>query len=415
MEGEIYVFLRTDICIHANKRTYGETFAAENNIKAVVYPFITGVENAYVKVGGSFLPMSGVKAYDNEDGDLTSSITVTGSVDTSKTGTYTLTYTVIDSDRNTTTVNRVVTVEKVMISISRTLVKGMNGPEVLAVQHRLVELGYLTATPDGIYGKITEAAVIMFQAANGLETPDGMVGNWTVGKLNSDSVVRFSSFSKGSTGNQVKVMQKYLVKLGYLKATPDGIFGNMSYEALKAFQTRNGLSQTGIADQTTLAKLYHEDAIKAKTVLTISRTLARGMSGAEVLAVQQNLAELGYLAVTPDGIYGKMTEAAVIMFQAANGLETPDGKVGNWTVGKLNSDTAVRFSSFSKGSTGNAVKVMQKYLVKLGYLTATPDGVFGNMSYSALKEFQAKNGLTQTGVADQATLAKLYHADAIRK
>ncbi|WP_297439306.1 carbohydrate-binding protein, partial [uncultured Clostridium sp.] len=54
--------------------------------------------------------MSGITATDKEDGDLTSKIKVTGKVDTSKAGKYTLTYSITDSKGEVTTAKRVVTV-----------------------------------------------------------------------------------------------------------------------------------------------------------------------------------------------------------------------------------------------------------------------------------------------------------------
>lgn len=53
----------------------------------------------------------GCTATDGYDGDITSNITVTGEVDTSKTGEYTLTYEVKDSSGNTATTSRKVTVK----------------------------------------------------------------------------------------------------------------------------------------------------------------------------------------------------------------------------------------------------------------------------------------------------------------
>lgn len=52
---------------------------------------------AILHVGDSSVPMAEVLAIDKEDGDLTSKIKVDGEVDTSKAGTYVLTYTVTDS------------------------------------------------------------------------------------------------------------------------------------------------------------------------------------------------------------------------------------------------------------------------------------------------------------------------------
>lgn len=54
----------------------------------------------------------GVTATDDVDGDVTSSVTVSGTVDTSAAGDYTITYTVTDQTGNTATAERTVTVKK---------------------------------------------------------------------------------------------------------------------------------------------------------------------------------------------------------------------------------------------------------------------------------------------------------------
>ncbi len=67
--------------------------------------------------------------------------------------------------------------------------------------------------------------------------------------------------------------------------------------------------------------------------------LDHGDHGALVIAFQQRLAALGYPIGRPDGIYGSRTRAAVLAFQAENGLVT-DGKIGPQTRQALNSDAA---------------------------------------------------------------------------
>lgn len=60
---------------------------------------------------------NGATAKDDKDGDLTSKIETTGKVDTKKTGTYKITYTVKDSAGNVATASRTV------------IVKGENPPQ----------------------------------------------------------------------------------------------------------------------------------------------------------------------------------------------------------------------------------------------------------------------------------------------
>ncbi|WP_239257304.1 immunoglobulin-like domain-containing protein [Listeria ilorinensis] len=71
-------------------------------------PVITGETETSLKAGHSFDPMSTMKAADKEDGDLTKQMSVSGKVDTTLVGDYTLTYKVVDSDENVATFTRVV-------------------------------------------------------------------------------------------------------------------------------------------------------------------------------------------------------------------------------------------------------------------------------------------------------------------
>ncbi|MBC2080339.1 DUF5011 domain-containing protein [Listeria booriae] len=73
-------------------------------------PTITATDHT-LKKGAKFDPMSGVSATDPEDGNLSSSVKITANdVDTTKEGVYHVTYSVTDSDGNTTTKQVTVTV-----------------------------------------------------------------------------------------------------------------------------------------------------------------------------------------------------------------------------------------------------------------------------------------------------------------
>lgn len=64
---------------------------------------IINASNVTIYQGDAFNPLNGVSASDQEDGDLTSKITYTGAVDSTKLGNYNITYQVTDSNGSTTT------------------------------------------------------------------------------------------------------------------------------------------------------------------------------------------------------------------------------------------------------------------------------------------------------------------------
>lgn len=61
-------------------------------------------------------------------------------------------------------------------------------------------------------------------------------------------------YKRGSRGEMVRQIQKALAGAG-LKVILDGIYGEITAEAVKAFQKKNGLTADGIVGPATLAKL----------------------------------------------------------------------------------------------------------------------------------------------------------------
>ncbi len=74
-------------------------------------------------------------------------------------------------------------------SVAVSLKKGSTGADVVALQARLIELGYMKAgSNDGNFGSGTEAAVKAFQEKNKLKA-DGIAGKDTLGRLYSDEAI----------------------------------------------------------------------------------------------------------------------------------------------------------------------------------------------------------------------------------
>ena len=63
--------------------------------------------------------------------------------------------------------------------------------------------------------------------------------------------------------------------------------------------------------------------------------------------------------------------------------------------------------TLKRGATGNITKLLQEKLVELGYNTNGVDGIFGDGTFCAVREFQKTRGLSSDGVVGQNTWRKL--------
>lgn len=91
----------TGIKVPSNKGTNVTYTVVDKSGKTTnTKPVIKGASNKTIKLGDKFDPKAGVTATDKEDGNLTSKIVITGSVNTKKVGTYKITYSVTDRDKN---------------------------------------------------------------------------------------------------------------------------------------------------------------------------------------------------------------------------------------------------------------------------------------------------------------------------
>lgn len=133
--------------------------------------------------------------------------------------------------------------------------------------------------------------------------------------------------------------------------------------------------------------------------------LARGCEGAEVRGLQQKLNQAG-AKLEVDGRYGPDTEQAVRDFQARHNLP-PDGVTGPLTLRALDKAAGV----LTPGAEGAQVRQLQEKLNQAG---AQPrldtDGVYGERTQQAVRDFQKQQGLSIDGIAGPETLRKLDEA-----
>ncbi|HET7657077.1 MAG TPA: peptidoglycan-binding protein [Bacillales bacterium] len=130
----------------------------------------------------------------------------------------------------------------------RLMYKGEQGADVHILQNLLQSKGYFRyPEATGYFGPITEQAVKDFQNAHGLKV-DGIAGPHTLFALRR--------LYRGLNGTSVKNLQEQLKELGYYHYRVTGIFGPITEQAVKDFQSAMGLPVTGKAGPHTLNELH---------------------------------------------------------------------------------------------------------------------------------------------------------------
>lgn len=289
---------------------------------------------------------------------------------------------------------------------SKSYEKGDDGEIIADIQLRLMELGYMDSDePTEHFGSITEEALTTFQKHNGL-TADGVLREATYEVLFSDNAKEYVMQS-GDESEHVESVQQRLYELGYLgKASVTGTFGEKTTEAVKAFQSSNGLKADGKAGEKTLEKLYDTDVV--------GNFFAKGDVSEEIKQYQEKLVKLGYLSssYTPKGKMDSDTVDALKTFQEVNGI-IADGCLGVVTMELLDSGKAEAYT-LKLGMRNYDIKEIQRRLYKLGYLEHSSQitGYYGAETEEAVEAFQKRNGLSVDGTVGPKTLKVLESDDA---
>ena len=124
-------------------------------------------------------------------------------------------------------------------------------------------------------------------------------------------------------------MQRRLSSLGIdVSADELGVFGEATKAAVRVFQERRGLHVDGVCGHDTWHELVEAGYRLGDRFLYLCQPMLRGDDVAEV---QRRLGALGFDAGRVDGIFGPLTERALVEFQRNAGL-VPDGNCGPATV-----------------------------------------------------------------------------------
>ena len=271
---------------------------------------------------------------------------------------------------------------------------------VYGMQARLMQLGYLEDEPDGIFGSGTARALAAFQRAKGLDPS---------GKLTLDTEIALYSqnndpnpgegtgedgltvLNSGSFGTEVENVQRLLRTYGFSVQEVSGTYDEATSEAVMAIQEyaveRYGteFDDPGLEDEPDL--------------LPVTTPIPEEILAAGDIVIDEPL-EYAMIAPTP--------EPTLRPSYPVDG--TVSANFYNYLV-------SGRFPAYHQtvqaGDEGIEVQRLQNRLSTLEYYYDVLDGHFGRMTETALKVFQRRNNLQQTGIADEETQALLYSDAAV--
>lgn len=223
--------------------------------------------------------------------------------------------------------------------------------------------------------------------------------------------------SRGDIGNDVKFLQQKLKGLGFDPGKIDGIFGQLTTDAVERFQRSARLEVDGVVGPKTMKSLESYKATtkieqgapsdepneKEDQFLGETRKMLRFikpmMRGNDVKTVQQKVGAL------VDGVFGVETERLVMEFQQKQGIKA-DGIVGPITWKALDQTKKPLYKRLlsyqSPIMRGEDIKQVQQAL------NIEVDGLYGRNTEKAVRGFQKKAGLHIDGIVGPQTWQRLF-------
>lgn len=406
-------------------------------------PIITLLGSATVSQNqGQSYTDAGATATDAVDGDLTDSISTSGSVNINVPGTYIITYSVSDAAGNAaTSVVRTVTILSVGGgSISPAPSSGGGASDRSVGMNQVGDIGVIDQKGVNYLAYIHAKAHFSL-----IESASGKAGKHTLTITSLDlSTQKTVTLEVASTPKQftLQLGQQQTVDLdGDKKADLSVAF--VSVVTNRVELTLSAISHTAVKDlvsvpekASTGSPVVKETNGPAPVSATLcpsplfTRDLRRGSTGEDVLVLQQYLNQQA-VPVALNGVgsrgqetnyFGGLTEQAVRVFQEKRQIVATFGVFDYPTrlyLGCESVTSNVMTSGFTRnlslGMTGSDVETLQKYLNTHGFVVAASGfgspgketTYFGPATQAALRSFQQANGLPAYGYFGPLTRASM--------
>ncbi|HHY22336.1 MAG TPA: peptidase [Bacilli bacterium] len=280
---------------------------------------------------------------------------------------------------------------------------GISSEAVSTLQQKLKEQGYFNHEITGYYGRVTANAVRSFQQKNGLLV-DGIAGAQTLSMLMNGTTLKkptvattqstptnqqqvVTGMKVGERGEQVTKLQEQLKQLGYFKAEPTGYYGTVTEEAVRAFQTKQQILVSGVADQFTVNLIE-------QLVVEASKTPQIDFNVMNVVADASELLGTPYLwgGGTPDGFD---CSGFLQYVYAKNGKKLPRTVAAMWESGTEVAEPRVGdlvfFETYAEGASHAGIYIGNNQFIHSGTSTgvviASLDVLYWSDRYLGAKRF----------------------------
>lgn len=291
-------------------------------------------------------------------------------------------------------------------------------PETYSVrnlQEGLNRLGHDAGRPDGVAGPRTRAAIQEFQSAQGLAVT-GRATPALYDQVRSATERRFGSPAPAAarapapmpptaSRDLVTAIQSELRQSGYAVDAVSGTMDDTTRAAIRDFQADAGLPVTGEPSDRMLA---HLRSTAGQQNLQQRRRLVRQL--------QEELTQRGYEPGPADGTFTPRTRTAIRTFQSDANLQVTGqpsrellAEMGERPDRRARRDRAA--PEAAQASDPGLIRQVQSQLNARGYAVGTPDGVMGDQTRAAIRDFQQRVNLPVTGEPSVSLLASLQRSD----
>lgn len=257
--------------------------------------------------------------------------------------------------------------------------ESIKGATALDVQQRLINLGYLTSTADGMWGQQSIDAWHFFQELNGLPITNRADSETLTALFSNEAKGLPEELDIGANGDQVKTLQEKLIQLGFLSGKADGAYGQITANAVTRLQQHllaQGRSIIANGTATPLTLYYLDQNIDASYI----HDVALYTEGVEAERVERRLSILGYMDATPDIYFDSYAVEALKAFQSDAGLEgtgVADRETFKvlFTTNAPHTDQCV-LHGIKSGERGQVIKMVEEALLTSGMSIKLPNGRF---------------------------------------